>query len=231
MTYGDPVMSPVIGELLPVAAGVALSPIPIVAVVLVLGSRHARTAGPAFAAGWVIGIGALMTILVLLADGIDEADGADGGGIDVIMLLIGIALVALAARKVTTRPRGDEPTPMPGWMTSIDHITAGRAFGLALLTSAANPKNLALGAAAAATITQAGLSSGDTVTVTVVFVVLASLTVAGAVIVRLVGGARTERPLEAVKEFMITYNAVIMALILFLFGLKVIGDSLGGLTG
>ena len=41
----------VIGDLLP--AAVALSPIPIVAVVLVLGSPGARTAGPAFALGWV----------------------------------------------------------------------------------------------------------------------------------------------------------------------------------
>jgi Sap, sulfolipid-1-addressing protein len=42
-----------IGDLLPSAVGVALSPIPIVAVILMLGTPRARSNGPAFAAGWV----------------------------------------------------------------------------------------------------------------------------------------------------------------------------------
>lgn len=45
-----------IGDLLPSALAVALSPIPIVAIVLVLGAPRARTAGPAFLLGWVAGL-------------------------------------------------------------------------------------------------------------------------------------------------------------------------------
>jgi hypothetical protein len=45
-----------IGDLLPAAVGVALSPVPIVAVILMLGTPRARTNGPAFAAGWVAGL-------------------------------------------------------------------------------------------------------------------------------------------------------------------------------
>ena len=45
-----------IGELLPAAVAVALSPIPIVAIVLVLDSSRARRNGLAFAGGWVSGL-------------------------------------------------------------------------------------------------------------------------------------------------------------------------------
>lgn len=43
-----------IGDLLPAAVAVALSPIPIIAVVLVLGAPAARTTGPMFALGWIV---------------------------------------------------------------------------------------------------------------------------------------------------------------------------------
>ena len=54
-----------IGELLPSAIAVALCPIPIVAVVIVLGSGRARTAGPAFALGWIAGLAAVSALVVL----------------------------------------------------------------------------------------------------------------------------------------------------------------------
>ena len=55
-----------IGDLLPSALAVALSPIPIVAIVLVLGAPNARTAGPAFAVGWIAGLLCVSVIVVLL---------------------------------------------------------------------------------------------------------------------------------------------------------------------
>ena len=55
-----------IGDLLPSAIAVALSPIPIVAVVVVLGAPSARTAGPAFALGWIAGLLSVSVIVVLL---------------------------------------------------------------------------------------------------------------------------------------------------------------------
>jgi hypothetical protein len=56
----------VIGDLLPSAIAVALSPIPIVAIVLVLGAPRARTAGPTFALGWIGGLLAVSVIVVLV---------------------------------------------------------------------------------------------------------------------------------------------------------------------
>jgi Sap, sulfolipid-1-addressing protein len=45
-----------IGQPLPFAVGVALSPAPIAAVILMLITPRARANGPAFILGWIVGI-------------------------------------------------------------------------------------------------------------------------------------------------------------------------------
>jgi hypothetical protein len=46
-----------IGQSLPLAVGVALSPVPIIAVVLMPTTQRARANGPAFVLGWLVGLG------------------------------------------------------------------------------------------------------------------------------------------------------------------------------
>ncbi len=62
-------MGQAIGDILPMAVGVAISPVPIIAVVLMLGTPPARANGPAFAVGWLAGltiVGSIALHLVLL---------------------------------------------------------------------------------------------------------------------------------------------------------------------
>ncbi len=66
-------MSDAIGDLLPSALAVALSPIPIIAIVLVLGAPNARRAGPAFAVGWVAGLLAVSAVVVPVEAGVVAA--------------------------------------------------------------------------------------------------------------------------------------------------------------
>ena len=60
-------MGQAIGGSLPMAVGIALSPIPIIAVVLMLTSRKARINGPAFVLGWLLGLGIVGAIVLTLA--------------------------------------------------------------------------------------------------------------------------------------------------------------------
>ena len=49
-------MNQVIGDLLPLAVGVAVSPVPIIAVILMLLSPRAGGTSVGFLAGWVAGV-------------------------------------------------------------------------------------------------------------------------------------------------------------------------------
>ena len=219
-----------IGDLLPLAAAVALSPVPIIAVILMLGTPKARTNGPAFAVGWVAGLAVVSTIVFLVSGGADDADSATSSGVDWLQLLLGLLFLVMAARQWKKRPAEGEEAVLPDWMASVDHFTAGKSLGLGLALSAANPKNLALTAAAAASIAQAGLTGEDDVVAIVAFVVLGSLTVVGSVLVYVVAPDRAAGPLASIKAFMTIHNAVIMMVVLLLLGAKLIGTGLAGTT-
>ena len=49
-------MGSVIGELLPLAIGIAVSPMPIIAVILMLFSKRAGSTSVGFLIGWLLGI-------------------------------------------------------------------------------------------------------------------------------------------------------------------------------
>ncbi|HET6714484.1 MAG TPA: GAP family protein [Actinomycetota bacterium] len=217
-----------IGNVLPAAAAVALSPIPIVAVVLVLGSPRARTAGPAFALGWVAGLGVVSVTVTLVAGGAPETNDGVDTGISWGLATIGLAFLVMAARQWRKRPRPGEQPQMPAWMATVGSVSWPRALVLGLALSAANPKNLALTLAASASIAQAGLETGETLIADAVFVAIGSVTVVGAVLFALVAPRVATRPLDSVRRFMTDNNATIMMVLLLVLGLKILGDAIGG---
>ena len=218
-------VSDAIGNLLPSALAVALSPIPIIAIVLVLGAPNARRAGPAFAVGWVAGLLAVSVVVVLLVGSGADPD-SDDPGVDWLKIAIGILFLLMAAKQWTKRPKEGEEPEMPAWMATIDTATPPRAALLGAALSGANPKNLALTLAAVASIAEAGLDAGDTAIAVALFIALGSVTVAGSVLFYLVDADRAARPLAAVKQFMSDNNAVIMMVVLLLLGAKLLGDGL-----
>lgn len=219
-----------IGDLLPAAVGVALSPVPIVAVVLVLGTTSARRNGPAFAAGWAAGLVVVSTILLLVAGGADHADSGASDAVDVVKLLVGLLLLALAVKSWRGRPEPGTDAALPGWVATVDRFTPMRSFAVGATLSGLNPKNLALTLAASATIAQVGVSAGGDAVAVAVFVTLGSLTVAGPVVAYLTLGDRIAPALDRAETFMAANNAVIMVVVCLVLAAKLVGDGLGGLA-
>ena len=218
-----------VSAVLPSAVAVALSPFPVVAVILVLGSHHARTSGPTFAVGWVTGLTVLTTAVVVLLGDAEEPGSQTATGVGWMELLLGVGLLALALREWRTRTRADDDVEMPGWMATVDGAGPGRALGLGFVLAAANPKNLALTLAASASIAELGLTATDTTVAVAAYVLVGSSTVLGAVAYRLVRAERAAAGLESVKAFMVANNAVIMMVILLIFGVKLVVDGLADL--
>lgn len=216
------------GDILPAAAAVALSPIPIVAVVLMLDSARARSNGLAFALGWVAGLSAVSVVVVVVAGGSSDPDSAAASGVNGVQVTIGLLFLVMASRQWRKRPRKGEAPEMPSWMASVESIAPPRALALGVLLSAVNPKNLALTLAASAAIAKAGLDPSGEAIVIAVFVVLGSVTVVGAVLAFVVAPVKAARPLGAIRQFMSDNNATIMFVILVILGLKILGDGIGG---
>jgi threonine/homoserine/homoserine lactone efflux protein len=219
-----------VGDLLPSAVGVALSPIPIIAIILMLATPRARSNGLAFAAGWVVGLVAVSVVVLLVANDASDPNSTTSDGVNWVKIAIGVLFLALAVKQWRARPRHGETAEMPKWMNTIDSFTAIKSAGLGVVLSALNPKNLALTLAAAASIAQADLSTGDATIAVAVFVVIASITVAGPVLWYVIAPRSAAKPLDAIKQFMADHNAVIMFVLFVVLGAKILGDGLGGIT-
>lgn len=219
-----------IGDLLPTAVGVALSPVPIIAVILMLGTPKARTNGPAFAIGWIAGLVIVSVIVVFVAGDSDDPDSGTSTTVATVELVLGLLFFVMAARQWRGRPKAGQEPELPKWMATVDAFTPGRSLGLGALLSGVNPKNLALTMAAAASIAQAGLTGGESAVAIGVFVVIASITVVGPVLFFMLAGDKAAGPLAAMKDFMSDHNAVIMMIVLLVLGAKLLGNGIAGLS-
>jgi threonine/homoserine/homoserine lactone efflux protein len=223
-------LSQAISDILPLALGVALSPVPIIAVILMLGTPKARSDGPIFAIGWVLGLTVVSIVVLLVAHGASNNDSTSSNSVYTIQLVVGLLFLFMAAKQWRSRPRKGEEPVMPKWMAAIDKFNEGRAFAIGLGLSAANPKNLALTLAAAGSIAQAGLSGAQDSVAVAVFVIIGSLTVVGPVLFFMFAGDKAAKPLADIKEFMADHNAVIMMVILLILGAKLLGSGIAGLN-
>jgi threonine/homoserine/homoserine lactone efflux protein len=220
-----------IGNFLPSAVGVAISPLPIVAVVLMLVTERGRVNGPSFVAGWCLGLAVVGAILLAIAGVANPStDTGPATWVDVLFLVLGLLLILVAAKQWRGRPHGDEEPPTPKWMGALDAFTPAKAGGAGVVLSALNPKNLLLAVAGAAAIAQTGISTGQQIGAYVIFVAIASIGVAAPVVIYFAMGERSQHVLGELKTWLAHNNGVIMAVLLLIIGVKLIGDAISGFS-
>lgn len=222
-------MVPVIGQVLPEAVGIALSPVPIIGLILMLLSKNARKNSLMFMIGWLAGLTVVAVIVLALVNAgkLATSESTTETGVLWGKVLLGGALLFLAFRNWKKRPKKGEQGEMPKWMATIDSVQPSRALILGALLSGVNPKNLLLNVAAASTIAAAALTTTETAVVTIVFILLSSITIIGPVVYVQIAGARAEKGLNELKVWLTQNNATIMAVLLLVIGVKLIGDGLG----
>jgi threonine/homoserine/homoserine lactone efflux protein len=225
-------MGQAIGQILPFAVGVGLSPVPIIAVIVMLSTPRAGANGLAFLVGWLVGLTAVGTIVFLIsgAVGATEDSGEPATWEDVLKLVLGLLLLLLAVKQWRGRPRGDGPEAEPKWMGAVNSFTPAKTVGAGVVLSAANPKNLVLAIGAAAAIAELDISVGDEIVAYAVFVLIGTIGVAAPVFVYFALGERAKPLLDAMHTWMARNNAVIMAVLFLVIGAKLIGDAISGFS-
>jgi hypothetical protein len=218
-----------IGDSLPLALGVAISPIPIIAIILMLLSKRAGTNSASFLVGWFIGIAAVLSAVVAVS-GTATLNTSSGPatGVSWIKVALGVLLLLVGLRGWRKRPKGGEEPTLPRWLTSIETITPPKSGGLGLLLSAVNPKNLILLVGGGVAIAQEATTTGDKAVAMVVFIVIAVSTVALPVILNLTMGQRATATLNSLNDWLKANNATVMAVLMLVIGFVLVGEGLGG---
>lgn len=222
-------MSDVIGEILPLAVVIALSPIPIVAIILMLLSPRARSTGIGFLVGWIVAVVVLLVIFSALSNLLPAPDPGGASPVAAVLkIVIGGALVSLGVRRWIRRPDGGDEVGEPSWMARVDSITGSGAIVFGMLLGA-NPKNILLALAAGVTIGSSGLTVTEEVVAAAVFTVVAAASVAVPVVIYLTAARHMQAPLVAIRAWLVTNNATIMSVQSIVIGVVVIGAGIGTL--
>ena len=220
-------MKTVIGEILPLALVVTLSPINIIPSILLLFGRRPLLGASAFLAGFLAGVAAVLAGLVALVGVVDLAPSSGHTSwAKAIKLVLGIYLLVAAVRKFRSRPRGDDEGSMPGWMDGIASSSPTRSLGVGAVLGASNPKNLVVGLAAAVVLASAGLPASQQLIAGGIYVLVAVLGVATPIVAMLVLGERSGEVLEGWKLWLRQNNATVMSVLFFIFGVILISQSL-----
>jgi Sap, sulfolipid-1-addressing protein len=223
-------MGAVIGDLIPLAVGIAISPIAVIAVILMLFAPRASGTSAGFVVGSVVGIVAATVVFIAIAGAVDLGSNSQPStGASAIKLIVGVGLIVLGLREWRHRPASGDEAKLPGWMSAIDKLTPAKAAGLGLGLAAVNPKNVALIIAAGVAIAGGHLSVGGQVVAVAVFTVIGVSTVAGPAIAYWVAAPRMRGPLDRLRTWLSEHNADVTGTVLLVIGAVLVGKGIGGL--
>ena len=216
-----------IGEVLAFGVGVALSPLAIVALVVMLVSADGARPAWVFASAWVLSLALACALVLLLADGADaSADGGPATWVSVVKIVLGILLIGFGVR----RWRGRERDAEPGWMRQLDGVTATRAAGFAVLFTVVKPKNLLLTIGAGVAVAQTGASPVGQVLAVGMFVLLGSAGLIVPLAIHVLMPTRGRALLVELRDWMVRENAAVIAVLSLVIAAKLLGDALISLT-
>ena len=222
-------MGSVVGDVLPLAVGVAISPMPIIAVILMLLASRAGATSAGFLAGWVAGIAVTAIVVTIIANtiGLSKSGGGSTAG-GVVKIVLGAVIVLFGVKQWRGRPQeGSEPA-LPKWLAAVKSFTPAKATGLGLAL-AVNPKNLLLILSAGVVIGTAGLPVGQVVATIVVFTIIAAISVAAPVVGYRFAQAKARVWLGGLEKWLTANNTTVTMTLLFLIGVVLIGKGIGAL--
>ncbi|MFE4972376.1 GAP family protein [Kitasatospora sp. NPDC056651] len=222
-------MGETIGPMLASATAVALSPLPLIAVLLILASPRGRVNGVAFTVGWVLGLAAVAGTVVAVGSALNPVRTAPTWP-SWLKLTLGLLLLLLAARQWRERPRPGRVTAPPAWLLSIDRLTAVRSAALAAVLVVARPKTLVPAVGGAVSIAAVPTGTGARVTATAALVLLGSLGTLLPLVVHLRGGDHARRALGEWRAWTAAHHAAIMVAVPLMLGAEYLGAAVSGLT-
>lgn len=226
-----------LGEALPLATAIALSPLAVASVVLMLLSPNAKATTLSFSLGFAGAVAVVATLAYVVAAVLPH--DADDRSISAPFVLVGLGVVAivLALRQWRARPTPDDADgsaavpEVPGWMAKIDGMTPAKAAALGAFIGGLKPKNLLLSIGVGVTLEAADATVGEAAVALGIVVLLGSLPVIIPVIVSFVAGDRIREPLDRLRAWLIAHNAAMVGAILLLIGVVLISKGAEGLGG
>jgi hypothetical protein len=121
------------GELLPLAAAIAISITTMITTVLMLLSPEARSRTVGLLVGCVVAVGGAAALFALLAGMLPTQDSGGSSLVAALInMVVGVLLVVLALRQWRGRHASGDRAELPKWMAGVDSMMPSKALALGL---------------------------------------------------------------------------------------------------
>jgi len=208
-------------EAFPMSLGLALSPFPLIAIIIILMTPKSKSNSLWFLLGWILGIYAI-GLLVLIIPGLANKHDTPNIYSGVIRIVLGLSLLIFAFKTWLNRPRPGDEIVTPKLFLSIDKFGFRKSMLTGFLFSAANVKNMAFSAAGALRINQSLAGTESIFIALLLFSLIGSLTLIFPVMVYVFAEKRIEPTFLIWKKWLIKNNKILLVLILGFIGLMLV---------
>jgi hypothetical protein len=216
-----------IADVVPFALATAVSPLPLLALLVVLLTPRAVPNGLAFTVGWAAALLAVATVTVAVL-GADAGFDGSGAVVRALEVVVGAGLVALAAWQWARRPRGAARRVDPRWLVVADRCTPPQAFTLGGVLVLGNPKNLALTVAAAGAVAGADGASHERFWSLALFAVLGTAGLAVPLVLRITLGQRAAGTLTRWRRWLVRHGTAAACAVVALIGVLLVARGAAG---
>lgn len=226
-------MADTLVNILPYTIGLIVSPLPVVALILLLVGDGGTKKGTLFEILWLATsyLATLLIMVLLESFATLENDGQKPSWQFVVSVIMGVVLLflALLTRTRIFRKKHDIKVRKPAWMKVLDHFNM---LEVALITVAlviANPVNLSMILAASIELANMGTTLEDAVAPVAIFVLIGSLSVLVPYFLVLFAGKRAHNFLHSVRHWLMLYGDRLSFWAAFGFGVFFLFKGLEGL--
>ncbi len=218
------------GDVFIAAIAAAISPVPIIAAILILFSDHSRRNGILYLLGWVIGMLICIGAVLLLPEDLDFKRGAvlASGGCR-FQDLYRAALRRRGACRVAPAPQDEgRRTRCRRGQTGSRGSRASRRCCWPSGWRSSTPRTWRWRFRPSFRIAEAGALPRQARLALALFVFIGSVTIAVPVFYRLVAGKQADKQLQVWKEWLMYNNATVVCVVLLMMGVMIIGKGVGG---
>ncbi|MEV6067930.1 GAP family protein [Nocardia sp. NPDC052001] len=223
-------MGHAVGQFLSHAVGVAISPLALIAVILLIATPRGRSNAVAFMIGWVLAISGLFVVLLAIGSVAGaEHDGQPGTWVAWFRLILGVLLALMTLRQLRLA-RAENAGILPARLAHLEQFRGGNCLALGVVLALANPKNVTQIAAGAVTTAESTAHIAGRVGAALIFIAIASAGVLVPLSLHFVRRETATGTLERWKEWTVRNHYVIMAVLFALLSAKSLGDGISGLA-
>jgi len=217
-----------LAKLVPLGLAGAVSPVAIVACIALLFSRRPVANALAYLAGVTTVLGAVGAVVLLLFGPGSVSDAESSNVVNAAELTIGVLL--LVAALVQAMGKADPGAPPPGWMARLEALSPGHSYAFGVLVEATNVKRLAIYLVGLSEISSSNVSGFQAAVALAIFLALLETGMLAPIVVYAVVPDRSAAILVRLRDWLLTYNRRILAVLFAVIGAVLVERGLSGIT-